>query len=390
MLHTTSLPQQYDTDWEHKYGCYSVSLLQMNITRKENKQRSTWSQINGITTCVLVVFVVITNSMFILGLVKTNKRNLTLAQKLFIYMSAVDLLNGSFAMPYLAVFSFNGISCPAMSFMLAFTAFTVLSSTSALALISIIRLRSIIDPFSSRNGKRLTILVIIQGVVAIGLAGIMFENYLQASSLFYLVPLTSGISVLLFTLQAGVIGCNIYSLVYLRRQKHNRLQYEATQHCKTNNATKVHQFCKQQIPYNRKEEIKVQEQTPESHKGNNYTTKIHQLALKNDNFNSSAGARFIDKQSKYHHEAAKTLLMISVFQSICLIAQLLLSVLVYYRAGNTEIHLTDFIKVLDLFGTLKMLIDLNAGMNALICLCRSQKIQKYYRQLAMVNRFRCC
>ena len=149
----TSQPLQYDTDQEFRsYGCYSAELLHTNTSSRISvKGKSAWPYITGITTCVLVVFVVITNSMFILGLLKTNKQNLTLAQKLFIYMSAVDLFNGMLAMPSLAFFSLNGISCLVMSFMVGFTAFTALSSSSTLATISVMKLQAIIYPLPYRT-----------------------------------------------------------------------------------------------------------------------------------------------------------------------------------------------------------------------------------------------
>ena len=374
----TSQLQQYDTE----YGCYSVELLHMNISRTEINNKSTWSRVTGITTCVLVVFVVVTNSMFILGLVKTNKRNMTLGQKLFIYMSSVDLLNGLSAMPYLAVFSLSGISCLAMSFMVAFTTFTVLSSASTLALISVIRLRSIMDPFNPRNGKRLTILVIVQGVVSIGFAGIIFKSYLHASSLSFLVPITCGISIVLFSLQAGVVGSNIYSLVYLKRQKVERLQHQATTcHCKIKDTTKVGQQQAQHSHNGSDPKTRVQPQVSQSSKGfNSVSTTAVQLQVPHSHKSSdSAGAKFLDRQSKNHREAAKTLLMISIFLGLCILVQTFLAAMIFTKAGDKDIHLDDFIKVLDLIGNLKMIIDMNCGMNALVCLCRSRKIQKYYK-----------
>ena len=217
----------------------------MNVSLTHVKVKSTWSRITGIGTCILIAFVAVTNSMFIHGLVKTNKRNLTLSHKLFIYMSAVDLLNGLVAMPILALCSVKGISCQAMSFMVAFTTFILLCSTSSLVPISVIRLRSIIDPFNARNKIKLMFLVIIQAVVSIGFAVLIYDNYLHMNLISDFVPVACSTAVFLLSLQSGVVGCNVFSLVYLRRQRNKRhQQHQISQHqpsksCKVTNNVKI-------------------------------------------------------------------------------------------------------------------------------------------------------
>ena len=338
------MAQQNETDWViQKYGCYTTEILYTDISKTD---KSTWSRVTGITTCVLVAFVVVTNSMFILGLVKTNKRNMTLVQKLFIYISAVDLFNGVLAMPCLAFFSLNGISCLAMSFMVGITAFTVLSSTSTLAIISIIRLHSIIYPFAAKNGTKVALSVILQSLVSIGLAAILFENYLRAKSLSILVPVACSISALLFSLQAGVVGCNLFSLIYLRKQRETCHQHKPRQ---------------QQVPENRDG---VQALQTTCHVTNN---------------RSSAKFKFLEKQFRNHREAAKTFLLMSGFLGVIVLIQTLMAIVIFTNANKTHIHLDGFNTIMDLTGILTMLVDVNSGMNAFICMCRSHKIQKYYK-----------
>ena len=508
----TSQPLQYDTDQEFRsYGCYSAELLHTNTSSRISvKGKSAWPYITGITTCVLVVFVVITNSMFILGLVKTNKQNLTLAQKLFIYMSAVDLFNGMLAMPSLAFFSLNGISCLVMSFMVGFTAFTALSSSSTLATISVMKLQAIIYPFAVPNKIWLMISIIFQFLLSSSLAIILFENYLHANSLSPIVPVASSITALLLSLQAGVVGCNVFALVYLRKlsglkphretlkintteeeepisqsqesndvvpntpkahlesfseltntQQHHNPQTETTmilvkqqvpnKTCDTvtknrqqvltpsdrsnniesqlitlhshrnkainvqqsnipssgvsNAVAKLHNHHIPQLHVRRSNDRKVQPKTSKGHgnkvmnvqpesdimlspEASDAVANVHKHIPQTHSRKTPEKFQVLKKQLKNHHEAIKTLLMISGFLGLCVLIQSLLAIVIYTRADKSLFHLNEFNTIIDMVGILKMLVDLNSGVNAFICLCRSQKIKQYYKScvVSLFNR----
>ena len=319
---------QYDSDWKKKrFGCYNFDILHMNVSRTQ-MDRSTQSHLTGVTIGFLTVFVLVTNIMFIHGLVKTNRKKLTLAHKLFIYMSSVDLLNGFLAMPMLAVFALRGFNCLAMSIMVSLGTFSTLASTFTLLSLSVIRLRSITDPFKPRNGKRLTVGVIIQGVVSAGFTAVLFENYLQENPISFLIPILVSISALMLSLQISVVSCNIFSLVYLRRQRNKRNQHRLQPSRNSTGANTV---------------------------------------------------QFQDIQLKNHHKAATTLLLISVSLGMCISVQSCLAIIVFAKVADNEIRVDGFMRTMDLSTNLRMIVDLNSGMNAFICLCRSRKIQNYYK-----------
>lgn len=93
------------------------------------------------------VFLIITNAALVIGLKRTNK-NLTLSQKLYIYLSLTDGVVGIVYMPYMAIMIFSSIDfCTAQSISMAISIYTSGISLGTFAVISVLRNIAIRKPF---------------------------------------------------------------------------------------------------------------------------------------------------------------------------------------------------------------------------------------------------
>ena len=106
-----------------RYGCYFKVL---DVSAESLKMLSENENFNLCFEIIWIVFGIINisvNSLLIHGLFKTHRR-LSFVQKLFVYLSSMDLLAGIVLMPTLIYYQMVGLTCLYMTFMMCCLLYT--------------------------------------------------------------------------------------------------------------------------------------------------------------------------------------------------------------------------------------------------------------------------
>jgi len=168
---------------DKKLGCYGKVIARTRFP----VQKSVF-QINDFKiayfgfSMVLILFISSANAIFIYGLIKTNK-TLSYIQKLFIYLSCVDILIACVPIPMYAVYILNGCSCLFMGLTLSFGAMLLISDAAVLFTISLLRFYSIAYPLKRIKYKLVTVFVIIESLSSIMIGGEIFHIYWTGNTL---------------------------------------------------------------------------------------------------------------------------------------------------------------------------------------------------------------
>ena len=204
-----------------RYGCYFNILDSDTLSSKIEilLKKDNFSFYYSISCTVLALLNIGSNSLLIYGLLKTRQK-LTLAQKMFVYLSCTDLTSGCVVMPMLVYYRIYGSSCLYMALMMAIFSYAVNSDYLVLLTISVLRLSTIRNPLNSHNHlKHAKLMVFFQIAFSLLIATSFFSLYYYADDLFAFqlisyVAIASCISICM-----AVLTCVSMSLFTLQKYK---------------------------------------------------------------------------------------------------------------------------------------------------------------------------
>jgi len=166
---------------QQTFGCYSKFISEFQIPESA-LDTSHFKLAIGIITIAEAVFIILANSIFIYGLLATNK-TLSYVQKLFVYQSCIDLLVGLIPIPIQIVYIFKGLSCVFMSTLMAFGCILLTNDSLIFLTISLLRFFAITKPLKSINYKMVTIYVVCQQLASFLITCYVFYVYLTSTTL---------------------------------------------------------------------------------------------------------------------------------------------------------------------------------------------------------------
>ena len=180
------------------------------------------------------------NFALIFGLRKTNK-NLTLSQKLYIYLSANDMMVGFVGLPYFIVSNlFNRRSCLIDGIGLAISGYVYSMSHCTFLVISYLRNLAIRKPLVTANPRTIKMIIICCNIFMLVSSTKQFflhnPDY-NSISLFITLQLYSGIWLLIAIV--GALSINIWSRNILNRRRSNVLSGVTKERINKRNQTAV-------------------------------------------------------------------------------------------------------------------------------------------------------
>ena len=197
-----------------RFGCYLKlvdfkSPEQLENILKESDE-GLFELYFGIVCIILAVLNITSNSCYIHGLRRTNHK-LSHIQKLFIYLSAVDLIGGCCVWPMIAIGQFYGQECLYMSIVQSLNASVTFHNGTTTCMISVLRYKAIHRPMNKSRGKNICKIVAVQNFLLLAIfcyVGYihyfsMTEHSLKNMGLVTLVLIsTIDITILVFLLMA--------------------------------------------------------------------------------------------------------------------------------------------------------------------------------------------
>jgi len=201
-----------------KLGCHGNMILRKGFQVPKSAFRIN----NFKITCfgfsvVVILFTISSNAVFIYGLKKTNK-TLSYIQKLFIYLSCVDILPACVPVPMFAVYFLNGSSCLYMSIMMSFGTAFLITDSAILFTISLLRFYSIANPLKRINYELVTISVILESLLSIIIAGKVFFNYRTANTISDLEEVMYLSGVVILSINTLTIFCVSFCFAVIKRK----------------------------------------------------------------------------------------------------------------------------------------------------------------------------
>ena len=137
---------------ERRYGCYLNVLNITNETPKLLSEKDHFNLYFVISCGVFAAVNICSNTLMIHGLIKTN-RKLNFVQKLFVYLSSIDLFAGVVLMPTLIYYQLVGLTCLYMTLMMCLVGALAAGDSSIVLIISTLRLQAIItNPLKHKVG----------------------------------------------------------------------------------------------------------------------------------------------------------------------------------------------------------------------------------------------
>lgn len=213
------ISKQQLAQFELRYGCY---LKVLNITSESPKLLSEKDNFNLFFVIICVIFATVnitSNILMIHGLIKTN-RKINFVQKLFVYLSCVDLIAGFVLMPVLIYYQMVGLTCLNMTLMMCLVGVVAAGDSSIVLAISILRLQAIRDPLKHKVGviKRcivLTTQVLVMVIVAI----VFYICYYVIGTIEAFQNIGYIANGVISSLTIAVLFCVVLTLVEVRKHK---------------------------------------------------------------------------------------------------------------------------------------------------------------------------
>jgi len=147
--------------------------LVLRVTKKSSNQEVHLL----VFVCLIILSILLTNSLMIIGLWKTNKK-LTIIHKLLIYTSITDLMVGFFTLPYFVALRLsNKVSC--FNDMIGISVGVIVSQESqqTILTLSIMRYLSIHSPLKRIRDSTIIKVMITQMFISIGMGVQYFYVY---------------------------------------------------------------------------------------------------------------------------------------------------------------------------------------------------------------------
>ena len=159
------------------------------------------------------------NSLLIYGLFKITKK-LTLANKLFIYLSCTDLLSGVVLMPMLVYNRTYGANCFFLAMALFVFAYIAIGDGLILLIISMLRLATIQNPLNSHNQlKKAKLMIMFQILFALAAGTGFFYCYLYGEDVFAFQLIAYIDNAYTVGVSLAILVCLSRSLLTLQRYK---------------------------------------------------------------------------------------------------------------------------------------------------------------------------
>lgn len=322
----------------------SATTSLVNITTTTALVNSRTLTINTIFMTTLAIFVIIPNTMLILGIVKTSKPSITFSKGLYIYVSCVDLSYGVLTNPYFLILSWTQKTCTNQSVGMAFSTVSVGLSVSTFVLISIIRNQKIRKPLSEVRYHLVwayliafIVIFIGYGILTLWVFSDMFTSHALLAAYWMLMFLFFFAETLL------MIFFNTWTKITLHYSNKNN-----------------------KISHSKKKKIEREKER-------------HGTRSVKSNLSEEDSMRFILEQR--NRRAVVTLLWLSAVYGVCI-----LPVAIYYLW--LYVALLDFyqnpIKVTGAYAkypVIHSLLPLCSGLNAIVYLSKSPEIKRYYRKI---------
>ena len=352
------LVNQTSTWNESNMSSPTSSLVNTTTTDLVNSRTLT---INTIFMIIMATFVIIPNTMLILGIVKTSKPSITLSKGLYIYVSFVDLSYGVLTNPYFLILSYTHKTCTNQSVGMAFSTVSVGLGISTFVLISIIRNQRIRKPLSEIKyhlvwGYLIAFIVIFigYGVLTLWVFSDLFTSHALLATYWMFMFVFFFVETLL------MIVFNTWTKITL--------------HC-SNTTNNISHSKEKKID----KEKEHKNNTIDSQKNIDKYKDRHGTKHVKSNLSEEDSMRLVVEQR--NKRAVVTLLWLSAVYVVCI-----LPVAVYYLWLYTT--LLDFyqnpMKVIIAYSrypVVHSLLPLCSGLNAIVYLAKSPEIKRYYKKI---------
>jgi len=297
-----------------------------------------------VVSLTVTVFVLVSNTMLVYGLYKTNKQ-LSLTKRLFIYLSTVDILATCIGVVSLTIiFYTKNISCLGNVILASIANGLNLFSFEIFLNISILRYLSVIRPFSQiqTSHQRGILLLELIGACSISTAYFFIMKNVTLKSSASIQFATGGV----FLIWIGAISTI------------NVLAYKA-----------IHHMLKKR---NNRKNKKMDEISMKQHDSRQLTVVLNTSPNENDQRKKAA---------------VVTLIIITVSYLVC---NLPITIYAFYSAIQTYRYLTDLELLIDINPIQLVLLLhyiqlLNAGLNATIYILRSKELREFYKSKFVFN-----
>ena len=204
-----------------RYGCYLIILDSDTLSSKIEilLKKDNFSFYYSISCTVLALLNIGSNSLLIYGLLKARQK-LTLAQKMFVYLSCTDLISGFVVMPMLIYYRIYGSSCLCMALMMAIFSYVVISDFFILLTISVLRLSTIRSPLTCHSHLKVAkLMVFFQIAFSLLIATGFFSLYYYAKGVFAFKLVGYVANASCVSICVAVLTCVSMSLFTLQKYK---------------------------------------------------------------------------------------------------------------------------------------------------------------------------
>ena len=287
------------------------------VFQSDNSQNDDYVII--ILPTLVIVFTLISNSMLIHGMIKTNRKALTISQKLFILLSINDII-ATITVLLIQIIMRLHVDCNVTDVFLSWNETSVFISVMLFSLISGLRLVNIKMPFQHISTKLVQLIVF--GIVFVGYAGgaalfwthTVIHKHSNVGLFLAMQNWTNGIMCIEVNI---VLAINFVSYLHLRKNSNSL-----------------------------------------SRQSSSSSSRISRVSS-------------MQRADENKKEAGKTLLLIALFYSLCMspFSVFIIVTLIEPRmmaAGSTFVDLSC------------SFIVLNGGINSLIYMLRSKEIRSFY------------
>uniref|UniRef100_A0A7M5WRX1 G-protein coupled receptors family 1 profile domain-containing protein n=1 Tax=Clytia hemisphaerica TaxID=252671 RepID=A0A7M5WRX1_9CNID len=265
----------------------------------------------------VTLFVISSNIMLIYGVLKTNRNNLSISNKLFILLSIYDCVVVSAAFAFTYILTEKNIDCGIIVAFLSINNATIICSCLTFSLISLLRCFNIKRPFQHIPTKLVYVTIGCIAVFSISIALVLawqYKNMRQET--FQKIQLLTSLS--MFLLVDFILFINIISYLYLKK--------------------------------------------------NSQRFEIEMQTYNNTETNTPRNTSLENKKS-----AGKTLLLISFFYSLCMMPFPLF--VIWSLIDRTLLESSLSVKFLNYCYNI---VILNGGINSTIYILRNKKIRILY------------
>ena len=266
---------------------------------------------------VLITFILLSNTIFIYGLRKTNK-TLTYVQKLFIFLSCIDILIACVPSSMYSVYILYGSSCFFLALTMGFGSMFLLADSAVLFTISLLRLYAIVSPLKRINYSFVTLFVIIGSLSSIAIAG-------EISYVYWTAVILADFEKVVHISGAGLLGLNILTILcicicFLVIKKKSRLI------------------------------------------GNNTVLTFDRI------------------QMRQHKKSTITLLIMALVMIGLMFIQVAIFIVLQKRLRSRLTNFEQYFYTLREADVTVLCNKINPGLNSVIYICRSKKLKTFYRK----------